>query len=285
MSEELQMVVDSVNRVLSREDLDAARREAASGEVPAVLWERLAEIGLPLLLVPEGAGGIEANFETAVAVAYALGRHAVPGPIVETMLTNAWQFAQPAHRELRAAPESGWTPTLELGSDEPAGQFAWGVRAALLRAAQMAGAMRETLELTLRYTADRHQFGKALGEFQVVQHHLAAMTGQIASCEVAVQAGARELDVGDSFLQAAVAKARTSAVVADVTAAAHQLHGAMGYTQEYRLHEYTSRLLAWRDHYGSEVHWYEWLGQQALGARGAGTWALIGHDASTLGQH
>ena len=148
----------------------------------------------------------------------------------------------------------------------------------------MAGAMRETLELTLRYAADRHQFGKPLGGFQVIQHHLAAMTGQIASCEVAVQAGARELDGGGSFLQAAVAKARTSAVAAYVSGTAHQVHGAMGYTREYSLHEYTTRLLTWRDHYGSEVHWHEWLGQQALRAGGAGTWALIGRDESTPGR-
>jgi alkylation response protein AidB-like acyl-CoA dehydrogenase len=49
---------------------------------------------------------------------------------------------------------------------------------------------------------------------------------------------------------------------------AQQVHGAMGYTHEHRLHHTTRRLWAWRDDYGTERFWQERLGRQvsSLGA-------------------
>ena len=42
----------------------------------------------------------------------------------------------------------------------------------------------------------------------------------------------------------------------------HQVHGAMGYTQEYDLHHYTRRLWAWRDALGNEHLWSRRLGEE-----------------------
>ena len=56
---------------------------------------------------------------------------------------------------------------------------------------------------------------------------------------------------------------------------AHQVHGAIGFTQEHKLHHLTRRLWAWRDEAGSELHWSRVLGTELL-ARGAdGLWPAL----------
>jgi acyl-CoA dehydrogenase len=45
---------------------------------------------------------------------------------------------------------------------------------------------------------------------------------------------------------------------------AHQVHGAIGFTEEHELHRYTLRLWSWRDEFGSERAWQERLGRLAI---------------------
>lgn len=137
-------------------------------------------------------------------------------------------------------------------------------QAALLRAAQSIGAMETAFALTRDYAGERNQFGRPLAKFQVVQHQIAAMAGQIAACKAAVMAGEKAADEGADILLMAIAKARTGEASAMVAAIAHQVHGAIGFTQEYRLHRATRRLWAWRDDYGTESFWQEWIGGHML---------------------
>jgi acyl-CoA dehydrogenase len=119
---------------------------------------------------------------------------------------------------------------------------------ALGRSAQILGALRSCLQLSLSYTATRTQFGSPLSSHQVVQHALAAMATDVAAAETAVQsavdhiaqAGAT-LDV-EVTLAIAAAKVQTSLAASKVAQSSHQLHGAMGLTTEYPLQHYTSRL-------------------------------------------
>ncbi len=55
---------------------------------------------------------------------------------------------------------------------------------------------------------------------------------------------------------------------------AHQVHGAIGVTEEYLLQQYTRRAWAWRDEFGSERHWAQVLAATATHADG-GMWELI----------
>jgi len=55
----------------------------------------------------------------------------------------------------------------------------------------------------------------------------------------------------------------------------HQLHGAIGVTEEYRLHFLTKQLWAWRDEFGNEAYWQARLGRRALQAGGPGLWPLL----------
>ena len=65
-------------------------------------------------------------------------------------------------------------------------------------------------------------------------------------------------------LRVAVAKTRTSQAAQHVTALAHGLHGAMGFTSEFDLQLRTRRLYAWRQCAGAETHWQQTLGQSLL---------------------
>jgi alkylation response protein AidB-like acyl-CoA dehydrogenase len=75
---------------------------------------------------------------------------------------------------------------------------------------------------------------------------------------------------------AAAARAVAAACAGAVATGAHQLHGAIGVTQEYPLHRLTRRLWAWRDEDGSQRRWEETVGAEVLlGDGDDGLWSLI----------
>lgn len=148
---------------------------------------------------------------------------------------------------------------------------------ALLRAVQMAAALERVLALTLDYAQTRQQFGKPIGRFQAVQHLLADLAGQAAAAQVAALYGCRRFDAGadEALRGAAVAKIAASRAAGIGAAAAHQVFGAIGVTDEHPLHLYTRRLWQWRSEAGSEHHWAEQLGRPLLAAGGAALWPAI----------
>jgi acyl-CoA dehydrogenase len=96
---------------------------AETGAWPEALWQAVEENGLTLPLVPESKGGAGGSWGDAFVVARAAGRHAVPLPIVETIV-GSWLLSTsgldvpsgpltiaPVHREDRlrlARAGSGW---------------------------------------------------------------------------------------------------------------------------------------------------------------------------------
>lgn len=147
--------------------------------------------------------------------------------------------------------------------------------AALLRAAQMAGAMERSLELAIEHANTRVQFGKPIGKFQAVQQMLAQLAGQAAAAAAAVDLGADALAAGDGELEAAIAKSRAGEAAGFAAEISHQVIGAMGFTLEHPLHRYTRRLWSWRDEYGNEAYWNARIGDAALRAGTSGAWPLI----------
>lgn len=127
--------------------------------------------------------------------------------------------------------------------------------AALLRAAQIAGACRRVLALTVAYASERVQFGRAIGQFQAVQHQLAQLAEEAAAARVAVQAAGTACDGPWATAAIAAAKVRTGEAAGLCARISHQLHGAMGVTHEHVLHQSTRRLLGWRDEHGAEAWW------------------------------
>ncbi|WP_175907780.1 MULTISPECIES: acyl-CoA dehydrogenase family protein [Burkholderia] len=147
----------------------------------------------------------------------------------------------------------------------------------VLRSIQMAAALDRVLAMTLEYANTRQQFGKPIGRFQAVQHLLADLAGQAAAAQVAALYGCRQFDakaaVGDRG--AAVAKIVTSRAAGIGAAAAHQVFGAIGVTDEHPLHHFTRRLWQWRSEAGSEHFWAEQLGRPLIAVGGAALWPSI----------
>ena len=109
--------------------------------------------------------------------------------------------------------------------------------AALATAAYLLGAMDRAFEITLAYMKTRQQFGRAIGSFQALQHRAADLKIQVALTRASVEAAAVTLDTSQhpALRQAAVsrAKARASDAAMLVTKQCIQLHGGIGYTDEY----------------------------------------------------
>ncbi len=153
---------------------------------------------------------------------------------------------------------------------------AFGLRGALVRSIQLAGALDQALRLSVAYAGQREQFGRPISRFQAVQQMLATMAGQVAGARAAVDAA-----VGDPRPEAIrIAKARASEAAGLVARLAHQVHGAMGFTEEYALHRSTKRLWAWRDEYGHEGAHALALGREVLQAGADRLWPFLSEGVS-----
>ncbi|UTI66209.1 acyl-CoA/acyl-ACP dehydrogenase [Paraconexibacter antarcticus] len=149
-------------------------------------------------------------------------------------------------------------------------------RGALLRAAQIAGAITAATRLTVIYAGERQQFGRPIAKFQAVGQQLALLAAEEAAANAAVELALAALDAGrDGVDEIAAAKVRAGEAAGSAAEIAHQVHGAIGFTREHRLHHLTRRLWAWRDEYGSEAIWARRLGERALTAGGNATWTMI----------
>lgn len=148
---------------------------------------------------------------------------------------------------------------------------------ALIRALAMAGALQTVAELTATHVTERMQFGRTLSAFQVVQHSLARLASEAAAASAAADLAADVFAASDPHIGVAIAAARVRIAEAAGTAIglAHQLHGAIGFTEEHRLHWFTTALWSWRDEFGSTAYWTRRLGQAALAHDKAGYWPFI----------
>src|SRR5687768_16686805 len=100
--------------------------------------------------------------------------------------------------------------------------------------AQMIGLARGALEHTIKYTKERKQFGKAIAEFQAVQHQIARAAADIECATLAVYNAARLRDAGKPFLtEAAICKLVSSECAERVSSLAVNLFGGNGFVKEY----------------------------------------------------
>jgi acyl-CoA dehydrogenase len=153
----------------------------------------------------------------------------------------------------------------------------------LFRSLLIAGAAQRALDLTVAYVNEREQFGRALARFPVVQQEIARMAGEVALITAATQAAVAAgpgAEGGGAVSGVLAAKAQASHGAGIVAAIAHQLHGAIGTTEEHRLRLTTTRLWSWRDEDGPAAECFAELGRAALGAahQGGGLWPWLTGD-------
>jgi alkylation response protein AidB-like acyl-CoA dehydrogenase len=111
-----------------------------------------------------------------------------------------------------------------------------------LRAAEMAGGTRQVLEMTVDYTKMRVQFGRTLASFQAVQHICADMAIMADGSELAARQAVWAAQRGPSSdYEVSTAKAFAAQAYSMATINAVQLHGGIGYMQEYDLQFYYRR--------------------------------------------
>jgi alkylation response protein AidB-like acyl-CoA dehydrogenase len=114
--------------------------------------------------------------------------------------------------------------------------------------AELLGIADAALGLTLDYLRQRKQFGRPIGTFQALQHRAVDMwmarelTSAAVDAAVSVYANPRA-DVRARSIAATSAKARAALAVPQVCKSALQLHGAIGFTDEYDLGLYLNRAL------------------------------------------
>ena len=100
--------------------------------------------------------------------------------------------------------------------------------------AQMIGLAKGALQHAIAYTKDRKQFGKAIADFQAVQHQLARAAVDVEAATLAVYNAARLREARRPFLtEAAICKILSSEVAERVASLAVNLLGGNGFVKEY----------------------------------------------------
>jgi alkylation response protein AidB-like acyl-CoA dehydrogenase len=118
--------------------------------------------------------------------------------------------------------------------------------ATLAISAEMVGGMQKVLDTSVEYAKTRKQFGKAVGQFQAVQHHCANMLLMAESARSAVYyaAWAMSNEPGQASLAVSIAKAYTSDAYREVGNLGIQVHGGIGFTWDEDIHFYYKRAKA-----------------------------------------
>ncbi|MBD0861790.1 acyl-CoA/acyl-ACP dehydrogenase [Gordonia sp. zg691] len=152
--------------------------------------------------------------------------------------------------------EASVDPTRTLSRVAPDKQLASGVDAsdaadagALATAAQLLGLGQAMLTIAAQYAQSRKQFGKPIGSFQAVKHHLADVAIAIEMARPLVHAAALGIDgqvPEDTDVSRDVSAAKVAAADAAHLSARRSLQvmGAIGYTAEHDISLYITKTRA-----------------------------------------
>ncbi len=172
-----------------------------------------------------------------------------------------------AHEEFRLTPVAGLegdglarvdaAGPVVARADNPALVDQARLRAAAVAAAEMAGAMCRVAEMTAGYVAERQQFGRAIATFQVVSHGAARLATLAEGATWMARTACRSAEPAVTH----AAKGWISRASAEASAVAHQLHGAIGFTEEYGLQRLTKRLRTLRFAWGDDAAHHLALGR------------------------
>ncbi len=251
---------------VSDEKLTAVKDGATwrvSGLLKRVPYARVAK---QLVVLADTPSGVMVVSVDAAACRVTAGRNLASEPRDEVALENVAALA--------AAPAGAGVTRASLHA-----------RGALLRSVQIGGALEHALHLACEYAKQRVQFGRKIAQFQAIQQELARCGGEVAAAVAAALSAAGVVERLDGngnvhaaqpmLIAVAAAKVRTADAVREAVAIAHQVHGAIGVTDEYALHHVTLRALAWREEFGNEVYWSMKLGRAMLAGSVDAYWQTL----------
>jgi alkylation response protein AidB-like acyl-CoA dehydrogenase len=133
-------------------------------------------------------------------------------------------------------------------------------KANVARCAEMVGMAEQVLKITLEYAKERIAFGHPIGAFQSIQHRCADMLIDIDGAKFITYQAAWRINQGlDAVKETAAAKAFVSQACQRVMASAHQVFGAIGFTEDHILHYYTKRTRAYEFSFGGAYEQLEKL--------------------------
>lgn len=254
----------ALDQLLTNADTPAVARAWADGdhEPGLALWGRLAEMGLTSLAAPD-----EEVSPVFLAIAFErLGYHAVPGPYVESVAYLAREdgiatVAVPPHvpyaldADVADLPHVGpmrvsvdrTRRLFEVEAPDPLDETAFD-RAVLAVSAQLLGAGERILDDSVAYVKQRKQFGREIGSYQAIKHALADVRIALDFARPLVHGAA----LGEVPASAAKVAAGDAAYLASRTGL--QVHGAIGYTQEFDLSIWITKVRALVTAWGTPAH-------------------------------
>jgi len=205
------------------------------------------DAGLVLACVERGAAGVELDLQPL-----ADGRHFGTLTLEDAVVP----------RERVAATGGAASAALARALDS----------ATAIASAELYGVMSRTLEISVDYMKTRVQFGKPIGSFQALQHRAVDLYIQQQLASAVLEESLRQLD-GDPPVatRAAIAsrlKARCSNAGVRIAREAIQIHGAIGFTDEYDAGLYLKRALVLSAWLGTGVQHRRRYAALAAGASG-----------------
>ncbi len=287
----------SLDDLLSKADTASVNRAWASDdhEPGLKLWSRLADLGVTVLATEASPVEVCIAFE-------ALGRHAVPGPWIESAAYLPVALPNEDFSERRATvavpPHVPYALDADVADETyvvddglhtattvdqvtsvdgsrhlftvtPGDAVAHGdldaafELAALATSAQLLGAGERVLADTVAYAKQRKQFNREIGSYQAIKH-------QLADARIALDF-ARPLIFGAAVdpTPRSVSAAKIQAAEAANLAArvGLQVHGAIGYTDEYDLSLWLLRIRALQSAWGTPAFHRDRLLTDLLDAR------------------
>jgi len=259
---------------LSERDLVLIAEQCGYFGLPEPLLDN-AGIALPLLAalpdVPRAAQALEMALKGEITIA--IGHPANPfvldadraGAIL-LPVDGALHLIDRADARLTAQPsvdpfrelfkvEAGTSSATLIADKEAAGPLLAAAlnRGALFAAAQLLGLAQRNNDLAVAYAKERTQFGKPIGSYQAIKHHLATVQVKIEFARPVVHAAAAMSPEGGLHEEARISHAKLAASeAADLSArTAVQVHGAMGYSWEVDVHFFLKRGLALANAWGT----------------------------------
>src|SRR5438034_1154925 len=226
LTEEQSMLRDSARGLISDKapvaHLRSLRDSKDATGFSRDLWKTFAEMGFSGLLVPENFGGSGLGCVEAGVVMEEIGRTLMPSPFLATAVLAASALS----RGGSAAQKSEHLPKIVAGS--------------LLAALAIdEGTKHRPLMTKMQAVGSGNGFrlkgGKAIGEFQALQHRAAQLYIEIEITRSAVLKALQTLDADfeNAGAAVAVAKARAGSTATLAVQEGVQMHGGMGMTDQF----------------------------------------------------